>query len=183
MVKISPIAIIASSGDIAYCDISAILVVEMAQDTPSRKLDQYIVRFPDGMRDDLKKLAERNGRSLNAEIIHRLAESMEPYDRKEFRLEQQIWTLEADLKKYLSLLMQLSPEERRILEERDEIFTRAKEHGFTSKGIKRFTKVYRVGGRGRQYLNMSTPNYDVLLSKIDPETQEYIDKKNWGDPE
>ena len=32
--------------------------------------DQYIVRFPDGMRDKLKKAAKENNRSLNAEIIH-----------------------------------------------------------------------------------------------------------------
>lgn len=44
----------------------------MVQDTPSRKLDQYIVRFPDGMRDQLKKAAKENNRSLNAEIIARL---------------------------------------------------------------------------------------------------------------
>ena len=44
----------------------------MAQDTPSRKLDQYIVRFPDGMRDQLKEAAKENNRSLNAEIIARL---------------------------------------------------------------------------------------------------------------
>lgn len=43
-----------------------------AQDTPSRKLDQYIVRFPDGMRGQLKKAAKENNRSLNAEIIARL---------------------------------------------------------------------------------------------------------------
>lgn len=42
----------------------------MVQDTLSRKLDQYIVRFPDGMRDELKIAAKANGRSLNAEIIH-----------------------------------------------------------------------------------------------------------------
>jgi plasmid stability protein len=44
----------------------------MPQDTPSRKLDQYIVRFPDGMRDRLKDAAAENGRSLNAEIVKRL---------------------------------------------------------------------------------------------------------------
>ena len=36
----------------------------------SQQLDQYIVRFPDGMRDQLKKAAKENNRSLNAEIIH-----------------------------------------------------------------------------------------------------------------
>lgn len=45
------------------------------QDTPSRRLDQYIARFPDGMRDRLKTEAVRNNRSLNAEIIARLEAS------------------------------------------------------------------------------------------------------------
>lgn len=46
------------------------------QDTPSRKLDQYIVRFPDGMRDRLKAEAELRKRSLNAEIVSRLDKSL-----------------------------------------------------------------------------------------------------------
>lgn len=49
----------------------------MAQDTPSRRLEQYIIRFPDGMRDRLKDEAAKNGRSLNAEIIQRLTASLE----------------------------------------------------------------------------------------------------------
>lgn len=44
----------------------------MAQDTPSRKLDQYIIRFPDGMRDEIKRLAAEDGRSMNAQIIEML---------------------------------------------------------------------------------------------------------------
>ena len=32
--------------------------------------DKYVIRFPDGMRDKLKKAAKENNRSLNAEIIH-----------------------------------------------------------------------------------------------------------------
>lgn len=44
----------------------------MAQESKSRKLDQYIVRFPDGMRDRLKANAEANNRSMNAEIVARL---------------------------------------------------------------------------------------------------------------
>lgn len=51
----------------------------MVQDTPSRKLEQYIVRFPDGMRDSLKAQAAQNGRSLNAEIVKRLQDTLE-YD-------------------------------------------------------------------------------------------------------
>ncbi|XHB99348.1 Arc family DNA-binding protein [Nitratireductor sp. ac15] len=34
--------------------------------------DQYVVRFPDGMRDQIKALAKANLRSMNAEIIFAL---------------------------------------------------------------------------------------------------------------
>lgn len=36
---------------------------------PSRTADQYIVRFPDGLRDKIKALAKANRRSMNAEIV------------------------------------------------------------------------------------------------------------------
>lgn len=44
---------------------------------PSRTADQFVVRFPDGMRDRLKEAAHVNGRSMNAEIIARLDASFE----------------------------------------------------------------------------------------------------------
>lgn len=43
---------------------------------PSRGTDQFMLRFPDGMRDRIKHVAEQNGRSMNAEIIHRLENSL-----------------------------------------------------------------------------------------------------------
>ncbi|GAA3721108.1 hypothetical protein GCM10022421_31990 [Oceanisphaera sediminis] len=42
---------------------------------PSEKLDKFMLRFPDGMRDDIKNAAEASGRSMNAEIVHRLQQS------------------------------------------------------------------------------------------------------------
>lgn len=58
----------------------------MAKPTyPSAKLDQYIVRFPDGMRDRLKAEAAANKRSLNAEIISRLENTLH---RDDFEQEQ-----------------------------------------------------------------------------------------------
>ena len=39
---------------------------------PSRTADQFIVRFPDGMRDRIADAAKQAGRSMNAEIIQRL---------------------------------------------------------------------------------------------------------------
>lgn len=42
---------------------------------PSDDVDRLMVRFPPGMRDRLKKLAEANRRSMNAEIVARLESS------------------------------------------------------------------------------------------------------------
>lgn len=39
------------------------------QVSESRDLDKVIVRLPHGMRDELKSLAARNNRSMNAEIV------------------------------------------------------------------------------------------------------------------
>ncbi|GAB1362418.1 hypothetical protein MASR1M32_16540 [Rhodobacter sp.] len=41
---------------------------------PSEKLDQYMLRLPDGMRDRIKAAAEANNRSMNAEIVETLKE-------------------------------------------------------------------------------------------------------------
>lgn len=43
-----------------------------------RGADQFVVRFPDGMRDMLKEAAGKNGRSMNTEIVARLAWSFGP---------------------------------------------------------------------------------------------------------
>lgn len=51
------------------------------QTYPSRTAEQFVVRFPDGMRDRLKEVAHANGRSMNAEIVARLQQSFEPTAR------------------------------------------------------------------------------------------------------
>jgi hypothetical protein len=38
-----------------------------------RSSDQFMLRLPDGMRDMIAEMAERNGRSMNAEIVSALA--------------------------------------------------------------------------------------------------------------
>lgn len=40
-----------------------------------RGSDQFVARLPDGMRSHLKDAADRNGRSMNAEIVERLSSS------------------------------------------------------------------------------------------------------------
>lgn len=44
---------------------------------PSRTAAQFVVRLPDGMRDQIGELAKKNGRSMNAEIVHRLQMTLE----------------------------------------------------------------------------------------------------------
>lgn len=41
---------------------------------PSKLLDQFVLRLPDGMRDRIKRAAEINNRSMNAEIVATLEE-------------------------------------------------------------------------------------------------------------
>ena len=45
-----------------------------------RGSDQFVIRFPEGMRDRIAKLAAANGRSMNAELIVRLEKSMSVSD-------------------------------------------------------------------------------------------------------
>jgi len=47
---------------------------------PSRGADQFMLRFPDGMRDRVKKLAEQNGRSMNSQIIYMLEYAFDDMD-------------------------------------------------------------------------------------------------------
>lgn len=51
----------------------------MSKDTkpPSRSADQFVVRLPDGMRDRIADAAKKAGRSMNAEIVHRLQQSLD----------------------------------------------------------------------------------------------------------
>lgn len=42
-----------------------------------RDSDKFMLRLPDGMRDDLKAVAAANNRSMNAEIVHALEKHLE----------------------------------------------------------------------------------------------------------
>lgn len=43
----------------------------------TRESDKFMLRLPDGMREAIRLAAEANNRSMNAEIVARLAESLE----------------------------------------------------------------------------------------------------------
>lgn len=45
-----------------------------------RNIDPTGIRIPPAMKEALRKSAETNRRSLNAEILHRLEESLNPSD-------------------------------------------------------------------------------------------------------
>ncbi|NYT81440.1 Arc family DNA-binding protein [Alcaligenaceae bacterium] len=64
---------------------------------PSDKADKFVVRFPDGMRDQIKADADKNDRSMNAEIIERL-KSPDPAAAMSVvaRLEAELGLCEAD---------------------------------------------------------------------------------------
>jgi hypothetical protein len=49
--------------------------------TKTKRLDQFMLRLPDGMRDKLAKMAEANGRSMNAEILSALEQHLAGTDR------------------------------------------------------------------------------------------------------
>lgn len=42
---------------------------------PSEQADKYLLRLPEGMREQLKDAAKQNNRSMNAEIVARLEQS------------------------------------------------------------------------------------------------------------
>lgn len=50
------------------------------RETKIKDWDQVTIRLPEGMRDELNRLAAMNDRSANAEIIHRLKQSLSPDD-------------------------------------------------------------------------------------------------------
>ncbi|HCL45515.1 MAG TPA: hypothetical protein DIC54_15230 [Pseudomonas sp.] len=45
--------------------------------TPVQPQDKFVVRFPDGLRDQIAEAAKDSGRSMNAEIVTRLEWSLE----------------------------------------------------------------------------------------------------------
>lgn len=49
----------------------------MADESTRAWKDQYMLRLPDGMRARIKAAAEANSRSMNAEIIARLEDSLD----------------------------------------------------------------------------------------------------------
>lgn len=60
-----------------YCVKRLFMAHSLMTERSPQDQDKYVVRFPDGLRDHLKRQAEKNGRSLNAEIIKRLQDTVD----------------------------------------------------------------------------------------------------------
>lgn len=58
----------------------------MADRTPQPQ-DKYIVRMPEGMREQIKKEATNSGRTMNAEIVHRLNSTLPSGDNYKLNVE------------------------------------------------------------------------------------------------
>jgi HAMP domain-containing protein len=54
--------------------------------TTGRNAEQVTIRLPDGMRDELNRLAEENNRFANGEIVNRLSRSLNPRESPEYEL-------------------------------------------------------------------------------------------------
>lgn len=52
----------------------------MRQTYPSEGKDRFMIRLPDGMRDRLKVAADENKRTISAEIVARLEQSLRTID-------------------------------------------------------------------------------------------------------
>lgn len=48
----------------------------------SEKLDQYVLRLPNGMRDSIKEVAAENMRSMNAEIVMAIKERIDSHKKE-----------------------------------------------------------------------------------------------------
>lgn len=74
-----------------------------------RGSDQFVIRFPEGMRDRIAHLAAANGRSMNTELIDRLEKSMVDSDNlKDLEVSlAELWVKVQDHEEYLAHLQKM----------------------------------------------------------------------------
>lgn len=77
----------------------------MAEETPVRDFDKFMLRMPEGMRDRIAREAKTNGRSMNAELIARIEKTLED-DTALVKLTGRVEELEADFEKRIQELEQ-----------------------------------------------------------------------------
>lgn len=178
----------------------------MSDRKTGRNSDQFNLRLPEGMRSRIAEEAHKSGRSMNAEIVHRLANSLNMPSFENFalglgddldgqlalaadrhgrtlmeeviaRLEQtfmpypdliselidQRYEAEREARKLQKLFMQLTPEERRRLEERAEILERARELGLRARDVGSFVELNPIGKRERTVVTVPRSDYSPIF--------------------
>ncbi|MGU3496325.1 Arc family DNA-binding protein [Xanthobacteraceae bacterium A53D] len=75
----------------------------MAEETPVREHEKFILRMPEGMRDRIAREAKNNGRSMNAELIARIEKTFED-DTAFSKLLDRVDEIESDFEKRLQEL-------------------------------------------------------------------------------
>lgn len=143
-------------------------------DFPSSKQDQFVLRFPDGMRDTIKEAADESGRSMNAEIIARLEASFDPSTNKDAQIEWLNGYLEQEQADRLKLLDALNKQELLVQRMTDAhrtltILAKALGDAFLSQGDR--SDVLKVLAAGLRDVEMDLSN--------DP--SEELPKQPWED--
>jgi len=60
-----------------------------------RESDKFTLRFSEGMREQIRKAAESNNRTMNAEIVDRLQQSFSPAEEQRAQMMKQVdWLTE-----------------------------------------------------------------------------------------
>lgn len=109
--------------------------------------------------------ASLSGRSLKDEMIYRLQQTLLPANSLVRELENRAWEARTRYDDIMKLFIQLTPEERRLLEERAEIAALAPKIPFPSKKIGEFVELNPIGNRGRVILTVPKSNYTPILGE------------------
>lgn len=79
----------------------------------SRTADKFVVRLPDGMREQIADLAKTNHRSMNSEVIIRMKESLAADDKQAVSIDRS--QLSKDETEIVLAVRDLSSERRKAL--------------------------------------------------------------------
>jgi len=142
---------------------NAEIIHRLANSLGNGSFEDFALGLGEDLDFDLMTAASYSGRSLHEEMVYRLKQSLAPERSVISELENRAWEARQKYDEILKLFIQLTPEERRLLEERAEIAEHARKQKVSSKKIGQFVKLNPIGNRGRFYLNLPTTDYSAIL--------------------
>ncbi|MBN9055227.1 MAG: Arc family DNA-binding protein [Rhizobiales bacterium] len=125
----------------------------------------YSLGFDEDLEGAIMEAASWSGRSPQEEVVHRLKQSFTPGTTLIEELEGEAWRAQRRYDDILKLFIQLTPEERRLLEERAEIAEMTLPRKATSKEIGMFVRLNPIGNRGRFTLKVPKSDYTALFNE------------------